>query len=359
MPELDNPYNINEDILAQLRALRNAPLLPQVTKEDTFKQQAQKTGLAALTALGFIGARMPPAAVVGPKLNLNKPNINNMQPSLDKPVNYNPTGPAAKDTQEILNFFSQSKIPIKTVKDTPGGTTYIKFESPYGPVGGKGMEQSTPTIRIPADRHIGREPTLYDVGNYFDMGTIPSKASKGNPLSTRNVSGESFGNLDTLKEALKTRTSSAPSGETWLTSPDKAPHFRNVKQVDAPQAPKEYHPSMIDDMLKNMEIPGNIPIEQLRIPQTLETAPGIPGTSKKMQERWDNIGNRANENIPSKLINNYSTDPFIEGIRKTDKGKYDLTLMEQQLRKKGIDPTGLGYFEMYVKLHPELFDGSF
>lgn len=162
---------------------------------------------------------------------------------------------------EITNFLKDAGVPITSVKQAGGGTTYVKFRNPHGEQWG--TPQSQVRFANPADPHLGRNARPNEIGRYFD--TSPNATTrKPDPVTTVNSGGEPYTNPEALKDALKWATSSAPRGQNWLVSPDRAPisihqQVENMSKIPAsPQIGPIKDPNQLDLLSKGM--PGGLPL---------------------------------------------------------------------------------------------------
>lgn len=137
---------------------------------------------------------------------------------------------------DILDHLAKRDIPVKEVRDTGGGTTYIKA---INPIDNKNMQ-----IRIPEPEnpHFGRNDIIKPFvdkngrASFFDLGTPGANKQKsgGGVLrreTTRNESGQLYGEgdagLKALHDAIDVHTARA------LTPPGTKPNYN--EQSRAPE----------------------------------------------------------------------------------------------------------------------------
>lgn len=249
MPE----QSLRESLLDQAKAYREqAWSLPKPPNTGNVWKDFLLNALQ--TAPMALGAKMAPMATIGPKLIPGKgfkSDLGVKQPSgAGIAENTNPFSPVQ---QKILDFLGQSNIPIKNIKDTSGGTTYIKALDPYSNKSGE------LTIRVPEDEHIGKYTNK--IGDFFDTGNLRTKGGGRNTPLTRNAEGGDYNNIDNLLEALKHRTSSAPGQENWLVAPGKQPVYPRTKEIN-PVLPLEKSNQL--ELPLNISPKGILPSEKLQ-----------------------------------------------------------------------------------------------
>lgn len=158
---------------------------------------------------------------------------------------------------DILSFLSKENIPINQVKDTTGGTSYIKVENPHA-------AKDNITIRVPSDNHIGTRGYRNDPGDFFDLGTKATKGSGQKPNYTQNAEGIKYGEDPTaLQDAIKYRFGKD------LVSPGREPKNKPQKTAENPKENLNMD-DLISTTLKDMEKPQTTNNEIKDMSQTID-----------------------------------------------------------------------------------------
>lgn len=326
------PPGAKENVLNQARSL-NSNLLSLPQPPNTGSTIKDFLLNALQTAPNALGAKIPPAAIVGPKISLSgsSPPFNRRpmeELGFSPAENANRYNPKVND---VLSFLSKENIPIENVKDTSGGTSYIKANNPHAP-------KDNITIRIPNDAHIGTRGYRYNPGDLFDLGTQPVKGGGQKPNYTQNASGEKYGeNPQALEDAIKYRFSKD------LVPPGREPKSRTEKSIIEEQ--KEPHINdMIDKYFGEMEKP-QLTTKEMKSQSRFASDP-IPYAG----------GRLISANTPySEARNPFSMNNFLDNHLKTDAGKYEFAQMKQKAEKMGINTEGKNWFDIFKEMNPDLF----
>jgi hypothetical protein len=167
-------------------------------------------------ATGSFGMRNP-AANNPPFGPLEAANANvRARPQLVEPA---ADAPVPVTQENVTGLLQSLGMEIRQVKKSKDGTVYIKFDDPNRPrlTTGEGAVTAVPSVRIPADGHAGRPPTVGEVGVLFDAASAPGARTRLDPRTTQNESGQPYSDFRVLEAAMRSRF--GPPRETPAATP--------------------------------------------------------------------------------------------------------------------------------------------